>query len=68
MDEIKIESMFIRLDQLLKYISVASSGGEAKVMILDGMIKVNGKTELQRGKKIKPGDIVTFKNKQYLIK
>jgi len=68
MDEVKIESMFIRLDQLLKYISVASSGGEAKVMILDGMIKVNGKTELQRGKKIKPGDIVTFKNKQYLIK
>jgi ribosome-associated protein len=68
MDEVKIESIFIRLDQLLKYISVASSGGEAKVMILDGMIKVNGKTELQRGKKIKPGDIVTFKNKQYLIK
>jgi ribosome-associated protein len=46
------------LDQLLKHASVVDSGGLAKVMIQDGMVKLNGETETQRGKKIRPGDVV----------
>ncbi|MCT4584719.1 RNA-binding S4 domain-containing protein [Peptostreptococcaceae bacterium AGR-M142] len=56
--EIKIKTEFIKLDSLLKFAEVVSSGGEAKVMILDEMVRLNGKITTQRGKKIRPGDIV----------
>ncbi|WP_026476754.1 RNA-binding S4 domain-containing protein [Alkaliphilus transvaalensis] len=58
--KIKIEDEYIKLDSLLKYSSAVGSGGEAKLMILSGEVKVNGKVITQRGKKIKPGDIVVF--------
>jgi len=60
MQRIKIDDEYIKLDQLLKYSSVVGSGGEAKLMILSGEVKVNGKITTQRGKKIKQGDIVKF--------
>ncbi len=56
MDKIKIETDFIRLDQLLKWADIVSSGGEAKYLISEGMILLNGEVCLQRGKKIKKGD------------
>ncbi len=58
--EIKIEAEYIKLDQLLKMADFVQSGGHAKLMIQDGMVKLNGTKEYQRGKKIKVGDIVEF--------
>ena len=62
MEEIKIreEDEFIKLGQLLKKAGVVSSGVEAKVVILDGEVFVNGEVETRRGKKIYEGDEVTF--------
>ncbi|AHM55371.1 S4 domain-containing protein [Peptoclostridium acidaminophilum DSM 3953] len=56
--KIDITSEYIKLDQLLKYAEVTSSGGESKIMIQNGEVKVNGEVETRRGKKIFPGDIV----------
>jgi len=54
--KIAIKTEFIKLDQLLKHAAVASTGGEAKAMIKDGMVLLNGEVVTQRGKKIYPGD------------
>jgi len=67
MMQIKIDSEFIKLDQLLKLADIASSGGEAKILIQEGTVKVNGNIETQRGKKIKSGDIVEFKGKSVKV-
>ena len=56
---IKIETEFIKLDQLLKFSAVAPTGGIAKEMIADGIVSVNGETCTMRGKKIRSGDTVT---------
>lgn len=56
--EISITTDYIKLDQLLKFSGVAENGADAKFMILEGEVSVNGETELKRGKKIKKGDIV----------
>ncbi|CAH2215333.1 RNA-binding S4 domain-containing protein [Tepidibacter aestuarii] len=58
MKQIKIDSEFIKLDQLLKLADMVGSGGHAKSMILDGEVKVNGEVAYQRGKKIRSNDIV----------
>ncbi len=58
MDEIKITGEFIKLDALLKYTNLASSGGEAKIIISEGKVQVNGEICTSRGKKIKQGDVV----------
>jgi len=55
---INIKGEYIRLDTLLKLASVTSTGGEAKLLIQDGKIFVNGENCSQRGKKIRQGDIV----------
>ena len=60
--EIKINTPFIKLDQLLKFSGMVSTGGEAKEVILSGLVKVNGETMLMRGKKIYPGDEIYFNN------
>ena len=54
----KIE--FIKLDALLKFAVLVGSGGEAKTVIADGMVSVNGEVCTMRGKKIRPGDTVEF--------
>ena len=51
MKEFELEGDFIKLDQLLKAVSFASSGGEAKILILSELIKVNDQVATQRGKK-----------------
>ena len=58
MNEIKISTPFIKLDQFLKYSGIALSGGEAKEMIADGIVMVNGEPCMMRGKKIYPEDVV----------
>lgn len=67
MVEVKIDTEFIKLDQFLKYENLVQSGGEAKLVISDGMVKVNGVVALERGKKIRQGEIVEFLGKKYLI-
>lgn len=67
LEKIKINTEFIKLDQLLKWASLASSGVEAKIFILEGYVKVNGEVEVRRGKKIYPGDIVEFNGEKMII-
>ena len=56
--EITIRDEFIKLGQLLKLAGIAGSGIDAKIMIENGEVMVNGETELRRGKKIREGDVV----------
>jgi ribosome-associated protein len=58
MPEIKITTEFIKLDALLKFASSVGSGGEAKMLIQDEQVLVNGEVCTMRGKKIRPGDTV----------
>ena len=60
METITIETEFIKLDALLKFAALTATGGEAKQVITDGMVAVNGETCTMRGKKLRPGDTVTF--------
>lgn len=56
----KITTEFIKLDQFLKLCNWVSSGGEAKQVISDGLVKYNGSVETRRGKKLFKGDKVEF--------
>lgn len=60
MEEIRIRDEFIKLGQALKLAGLADSGLEAKLVIQDGQVKVNGETEYQRGKKLHPGDTFSY--------
>lgn len=62
-----IKTEFIKLDQFLKWAGLTDSGAESKVVIADGKVKVNGTLEMQRGKKLRPGDIVEIGSKSYKI-
>lgn len=62
MKEIKIETEFIKLDQFLKYAGIVQTGGEAKMMIKDGMIKLNKEVVIERGKKIRKDDIIEIED------
>lgn len=55
---VEIKSDYIKLDSLLKFAGITQTGGQAKEMILQGSVIVNGKTVTQRGKKIRAGDRV----------
>lgn len=67
MEVIKLREDYIKLGQALKAAGLVGSGVEAKEVILDGLVKVNGNTELQRGKKLYEGDIVTFDGEEIKI-
>lgn len=60
METIAIQTDFIKLDALLKFAALVGTGGEAKMAIADGMVKVNGEVCTMRGKKVRPGDTVEF--------
>ena len=60
MEKILINTEFIKLESLLKFAALVGTGGEAKVVISEGMVKVNGEVCTMRGKKIYPGDRVDF--------
>ncbi|MEA5551125.1 RNA-binding S4 domain-containing protein [Anabaena cylindrica UHCC 0172] len=57
----------IKLDQFLKLIGIAPTGGQAKLMIIDGDIKVNGTIETRRGRKLEPNDQVTVAGKTFNV-
>ena len=60
METIAINTEFIKLDALLNYAALVGTGGEAKIAIAEGLVKVNGEVCTMRGKKIRPGDTVEF--------
>ena len=60
METIKLRDEFIKLGQALKAAGFVGSGVDAKMVILDGQVKVNGNVELQRGKKLHAGDVVEY--------
>ncbi|MGL4362788.1 MAG: RNA-binding S4 domain-containing protein [Cellulosilyticaceae bacterium] len=68
MKEIQIKTEFIKLDQLMKYAEMVQSGGEAKMLIAQGLVLVNEEICTQRGKKIRTGDVVEFDGGIYKIK
>ena len=67
MEEIKIRDEFIKLGQLLKLADMVQDGVEAKYVITDGLVKVNGSVEYQRGKKLHAGDEVTYQGETIRI-
>ncbi|NBI85632.1 RNA-binding S4 domain-containing protein [Lachnospiraceae bacterium] len=58
---------FIRLGQALKKAGIVGSGSDAKAVILNGEVKVNGSTEERRGKKLYPGDTISFNGEVFQI-
>ena len=67
METIKIKDDFIKLGQAMKLTGLVESGVEAKVEIQEGYVKVNGVVEVQRGKKIHPGDVIEFDGQQVRV-
>jgi ribosome-associated protein len=68
MTTVNIKDEFIKLGQALKLAGVTMSGVEAKFMIQDGLVKVNGSVETQRGKKLYDGDKFEYDGKEFVIK
>ena len=65
---LEITTEFIKLQDAMKYANAVYSGGEAKVLIQDGQVKVNGEVCTMRGKKLRPGDNFAFNGQTYAIK
>lgn len=63
----KIDTPFIKLDGFLKAENLAASGGEAKLLIIEGMVKVNGEIETRRGRKLYPGDQVELDGRMFEV-
>ena len=64
---VAIDGEFIRLDALLKFCAAASTGGEAKIMIQEGGVFLNGEACFQRGRKVRPGDVVRCRGALYRV-
>ena len=67
MSMIKIKDEYIKLGQAMKLSGMVSSGVEAKIVIKDGQVTLNGKVELQRGKKLYHGDVVSYNGETITI-
>lgn len=67
MQEIKVRDEFIKLGQALKAADLVSSGVEAKIVVQDGQVEVNGEVDTRRGRKLVPGDMITFDGKSVKI-
>ncbi len=65
--DFRISSEFIKLDSFLKGINIVGSGGEAKLIIADGLVSVNGEVETRRGRKLYPGDRVTLDGQDFFV-
>lgn len=67
MKEIKIDTEVIKLDSFLKWAGITSQGSDAKIIIKNGEIKINGEVEIRRGKKLFKGDIIQYDKDEYKI-
>jgi len=63
----KITTDYIKLDSFLKAVDVVSSGGEAKILIISGVVRVNGEVDVRRGRKLYPGDRVETAGKAFVV-
>jgi ribosome-associated protein len=63
----KIDTDYIKLDSFLKAVNVVGSGGEAKILIAEGMVRVNGAPERRRGRKLRPGDRVEAAGHRFVV-
>lgn len=66
--EVKIDTEYIKLDQLLKFSGLTDTGGIAKEVIQNGEVLVNGEVETRRGKKIRKEDVVEFRGEKVIVK
>lgn len=66
--EFEISTEYIKLDSFLKCVNVVGSGGEAKVLIAEGEVSVNGQVELRRGRKLYPGDRISLLGHEFMVK
>jgi ribosome-associated protein len=64
---VPISTDFIKLDSFLKMVNLVGSGGEAKIIIGDGVVSVNGETETRRGRKLYPGDKVSLDGHEFVV-
>ena len=67
MEEVIIRDEFIKLGQAMKLAGMVGSGVDAKMLIQDGQVEVNGEVEYQRGKKLHEGDVITFNGESVQI-
>ena len=67
MKKITITTVFIKLQDLLKFANLVETGGEAKERIQGGEVRVNGEVCTMRGKKIRPGDVVLFAGQELTV-
>ena len=67
MENVVIQTEFIKLQDLLKFANLVSTGGEAKERIQAGEVTVNGEVCTMRGKKMRPGDDVAFQGAHYTV-
>ena len=67
MTTITITTEYIKLQDLLKFAAIASTGGAAKIMVQEGLVTVNGEVCTQRGRKIRPGDDVCANGAHYTV-
>lgn len=63
----QITTPFIKLDSFLKGENAVSSGGEAKIIIAEGYVSVNGEVEMRRGRKLYPGDRVVYGRRSFIV-
>ncbi len=67
MEVITITTEYIKLQDLLKLADAVGTGGEAKLVILDGQVTVNGEVCVQRGRKLRPGDVASFRDRELTV-
>lgn len=67
MENIEITTEYIKLQDLLKFAAAVSTGGEAKILIQEGDVTVNGEVCTMRGKKIRPGDDIALRDEHYTV-
>lgn len=62
-----MDEPYIKLDQFLKWVGVADTGGHAKVIVQAGQVQVNGETETRRGRKLRKGDKVQLEKQSWTV-
>ena len=67
MTAITITTEYIKLQDLLKLADLTASGGEAKVAVQEGQVSVNGEVCTMRGKKVRPGDVVSYRGRELTV-
>ncbi len=65
--DITIRDEFIRLGQALKLAGLVGSGVEAKIVIADGLVSVNGEADTRRGRKLREGDVVSYNGESFTV-